>query len=75
VEGVYITEAVSEIRYLINDLIKLKLYAGEIRNKLISGNACYRSVWNCLPSRMPKSVYNKIYRILAFLIILYSFDI
>jgi len=57
-------ERVEEFKYLGTTLTNQNSVAGEIKNRLRSGNACYHSAMNVLSSRLlSKHLKIKIYRL------------
>jgi len=66
-------ERVEEFKYLGTTLTNLSSIAEEIKSRLRSGNACYHSVQNLLPSRLlSKNVNIKIYRPIILTVVLYG---
>jgi len=66
-------ERVEEFKYLGTTLTNQNSIAEEIKSKWRSGNACYHSVQNLLPSRLlPKNLKIKIYRIIILPVVLYG---
>jgi len=66
-------ERVKEFKYLGTTLINQNSIPEEIKSKLRSGNACYRSVQNLLSSRLLfKNIKIKIYRTVILPFILYG---
>jgi len=56
-------ERVEELRYLGTTLTNQNSIQEEIKSRLKSGNACYHSVQNLLPSLLiSKNLKNKIFR-------------
>ena len=70
----YITfERMEEFKYLGTTLIHQNSILEEIKSRLRSGNACYRSVHNRVSSRLlSKNLKIKIYRIIILPIVLYG---
>jgi len=66
-------ERVEEFKYLETTLTHQNSIAEEIKSRLRSGNACYHSVQNLLPSRLLfKNIKIKIYRTIILLVVLYG---
>ena len=65
-------ERVEEFKYLGKTLTNQNSIAGEIKNRLRSGNACYHLVQNLLSSRLlSKNLKIKIYRTIILPSVLY----
>jgi len=66
-------ERVEEFKYLGTNLTNQNSIAEEIKSRLRSGGACYRSVQNLLSSRLlSKNLKIKIYRIIILPVVLYG---
>ena len=66
-------ERVEEFKYLGTTLTNQNSIQEEIKSRLKSGNACYYSVQNLLPSRLPsKNLKIKIYRSIILPVVLYG---
>jgi hypothetical protein len=66
-------ERVEEFKYLGTTLPNQNSIAEEIKSRLRSGNACYHSVQNLLPSRLlPKNLKIKIYRTIILPVVWYG---
>jgi hypothetical protein len=66
-------ENVSQIRYLEETVTNQNLIQEEIKRKLNSGNACYRSVQNLLSSRLlSKNLKISIYKTIILPVVLYG---
>jgi len=66
-------ERVEEFKYLGTTLTHQNAIQEEIKNRLRSGNACYRSVQNLLSSRLlSKNLKIKIYRTIILPVVLYG---
>jgi len=65
-----------EFKYLGTTLTNQNSTAVEIKSRLRSGNACYRSVQNLLSSRLlSKNLKIKIYRTIILPVVLYGYEI
>ena len=66
-------EKLLEFKYLGTILINQNSIAEEIKSRLMSGNACYRSVQNLLSSRLlSKNLKIEIYRNIILTVFLYG---
>jgi hypothetical protein len=66
---------VSQFKYVGTTVINQNLIQEEIKRRLDSGNACYHSVQNLLPSRLlSKNVKVRIYKTIIFPVVLYGCD-
>ena len=66
-------ERVEDYKYLGTTLTNQNSIAEEIKSRLRSGNACYHSVQNLLPSRLlSKNLKIKIYRTIILPVVLYG---
>jgi hypothetical protein len=66
-------ENVAQFRYLGTTIINHNLIQEEIKRRLNSGNACYHSVQNLLPSRLlSKNIKIRIYKSLILPVVLYG---
>ena len=66
-------ERVEGFKYLGTTLRNKNFIAEEIKGRLRSGNACYRSVQNLLASRLlSKNLMTKIYRTIILPVVLYG---
>ena len=66
-------ERVEELKYLGTTLTNQNSIPEEIKSRLSSGNACYHSVQNFLPSRLlSKNLKIKIYRTIILPLVLYG---
>jgi len=66
-------ERVEEFNYLGTTLRNQNLIAEEIKSRLRSGNACYHSVQNLLPSRLlSKNLKIKLYKTIILPVFLYG---
>ena len=62
-----------EFKYLGTTLIKQNAIQEEVKSRLKSGNACYHSMLNLLPSRLrSNNLKIKIHRIIIFPVISYG---
>jgi predicted transcriptional regulator len=61
-------ERVGEFKYLGTNLTYQNSIQEEIKSRLKSGNACYHSVQNLLPSSIPNNLRIRIYRIVILLL-------
>jgi len=69
-------ERVEEFKYLGTTLTNQKSIQEEIKSRLKSGNACYYSVQNLLPSRLLSSNLKiKLYRTIILPVVLYGCEI
>jgi len=68
-------ESVEEFKYLGTTLTNQNAIAEEIKSRLRSGNACYRSVQNILSSRLlSKNLKIKINRSIILAVVLYGYE-
>jgi hypothetical protein len=66
-------ENVSQFRYLGTTITNQNLIQEEIKLRLNSGNACYHSFRNLLPSRLlSKDIQIRIYKIIILPVVLYG---
>jgi hypothetical protein len=66
-------ENVAQFRYLRTTITNRNLIEEEIKRRLNSGNACYRSVQDFSSSRLPsKNVRIRIYKIIILPVVLYA---
>ena len=66
-------ERVEEFKYLGTNLTNQNAIQEEIKSRLRSGNACYYSVQNLLPSRLlSRNLKIKIYRTIILPVVLYG---
>jgi hypothetical protein len=64
---------VSQFKYLGTTVTNKNLIQEEIKRRLNSGNACYHSVQNLLPSRLlSENVKVRIYKIIILPVVLYG---
>jgi hypothetical protein len=69
-------ERVEEFKYLGANLTNRNSIDEEIKSRLKSGNACYHSVQNLLPSRLlSKNTKIRVYRTVVLPVDLYGFEI
>jgi hypothetical protein len=66
-------ENVAKFRYLRTTITNQNLIKEEIKSRLNSGNACYHSVQNLLPSRLlSKNIKIRIYKTIILPLVLYG---
>jgi len=66
-------ERLEEFKYLETTVTNQNSIQKEIKSRLKSGNACYHSAQNLLPSSLlSKSIKSKIYRIIILPVVLYE---